>query len=175
MKTLPLLVFVGFVGLSSLRAAVDISLSAEIRLGKTPPPSPPEVIVIEAPAHRGPPPWAPAHGARRTHAFYYYPGTHVYFRPADRVWFYLEGREWRFGVSLPASVRIDFDRSVSLTMAAERPDAFHDHVKVAYPADYFVTKVRVKEKGDKPDKGNSGRGDDDSPGRSKGKGKGKNS
>lgn len=76
---------------------------------------------------------------------------------------------------MPTGIRIDFDRSVSLALAAERPDSFHEQVKVAYPADYFVTKVRVKEKDGKPDKENSGRGDDDSPGRSKGKGKGKNS
>lgn len=157
-------------------AAVDISISAEIRLGKIAPPPPPEVIVIESSAPQGPPPWAPASGFRRQHAYYYYPGTTVYFRPADRVWFYLEGREWLVGPSLPASIRIDFDRSVPVTMATEQPYQFHEKISVAYPADYFVTKVRMKEKGGKPDKDTSpGHKNDDSPGKSHGKGKGKNS
>ena len=59
-------------------------------------------------------------------------------------------------------------------MATEQPYQFHDRVAVYYPADYFVTKVRVKEKGGKPDKEKFDHADDDSPGKSKGKGRGKN-
>src|SRR5688572_22857684 len=81
----------------SLAHAVDISASVDIRLGKILPPPPPEVIVIEQASRPGPPPWAPAHGARRNHNYYYYPGADVYFRSEDRTWFYLEGRDWRFG------------------------------------------------------------------------------
>ena len=157
-----------------VHAGIDLVLSAEIRLGKVLPPPPPEVVVVTETAPSGPPPWAPAHGYRSNHAYYYYPGAHVYFRPADRVWFYLEGRDWRFGASLPTPIHVDFERSVSLTMATNQPFQFHEKVTTYYPADYFVTKVRVKEKGGKPDKEKSERADDDSPGKSKGKGKGKN-
>jgi hypothetical protein len=155
---------------SSSALAAEVSASLEIRLGKVLPPPPPEVIVIEQPSKSGPPPWAPAHGARRNHGYYYYPGSDVYFRPADRVWFYLEGSNWRFGASLPTNIRVDFDRAVSLSMESERPYQFHNEVRGHYPADYFVTKVKVKEKPGKPDKGR----EDDAPGNSKGKGKGKN-
>ena len=174
MKTRLLLLLLPFAALPLARAGLDVAISAEIRLGKVLPPPPPEVIVIEGSAQKGPPPWAPAHGARRHRDYYYYPGANVYFRPEDRVWFYLDGREWRFGVSLPASIRVDFDRNVSLALATDRPFEFHDKVAVYYPADYFVTQVRVKEKGGKPDKDKSDRGDDDSPGKGHGKGKGKN-
>lgn len=154
-------------------AAVDIGISAEIRLGKVPPPPPPEVIVIKESLPKGPPPWAPAHGARRNHNYYYYPGAHVYFRPADRVWFYLEGREWRFGASLPTGIRVDFNRSVSLTMESDRPHQFHEKVQAYYPADYFVSHVRVKDKDGKPGNDKFDHADGPSPGQGGGKGKGK--
>jgi hypothetical protein len=165
-------------------ADLDVSIAAEIRLGKVVAPPPPEVIVIEDAGPPGPPPWAPAHGFRRNRGYYYYPGTHVYYRPADRMWFYLDGRDWRVGVNLPTHVHVDFDRAVSLTMETDRPYDFHDKVRTHYPADYFVTRVRLKEKGGKPDHAKHeqvrsdhvkhNRGDDDkSPGKGKGKGKNK--
>ena len=175
MKTKLLLLLLPFAAVPLAQAGLDLGISAEIRLGKVSPPPPPEVVVVvEEPGPKGPPPWAPAPGFRRTHDYYYYPGANVYYRPADRVWFYLDGRDWRFGASLPTSLRVDFDRSVSLTMATEQPYQFHDRVAVYYPADYFVTKVRVKEKGGKPDKEKFDHADDDSPSKSKGKGRNKN-
>jgi hypothetical protein len=165
------LFFISLVLACSAHGAVDVSV--DIHLGKVLPPPPPEVIVIEqGPAH-GPPPWAPAHGFRRKHEYYYYPGADVYFRPADRVWFYLEGRDWRFGASLPTSIRVDFAHSVPLAMDSDQPFKFHQDVRSHYPADYFVTKVKVKGKSDHAEKGKPGKADDDSPGKGKGKGKGK--
>jgi hypothetical protein len=178
MKLKPLLLspLLLLAGMSHVQGAVDVSISAEIRLGKALPPPPPEVIVIREAGPKGPPPWAPAHGVRRNRAYYYYPGAQVYFRPEDRMWFYLDGRDWRFGASLPATIRVDFDRSVSLSMESEQPHQFHDKVQGYYPADYFVTHVRVKDKDGKPDKvdhDKSDRADAPSPGNSQGKGKGK--
>lgn len=158
-------------------ADLDISIAAEIRLGRVPPPRPPEVVVIEEPAEKGPPPWAPAHGFRRNRAYYYYPGSNVYYRPADRMWIYLDGRDWRVGASVPTSIRVNFDRSVSLTMETDRPYEFHDHVRSRYPAEYFVTKVRLKDKNGKPEKAGkpakANKHDDDARDKGKGKGKGK--
>lgn len=157
------------------RAGLDVSVSAEIRLGRALPPPPPAVIIIEEAGPPGPPPWAPAHGFRSNRGYYYYPGADVYYRPADRTWFYLDGGNWSFGASLPANIRVDFDRSVSLTMESDRPYEFHAKVRHYYPPDYFVKKVRVKEKGDKPGKAaKPEREDNDSRGKDKGKGKGKN-
>ena len=169
----------GILCVSSVSAAIDVSLAAEIRLGKALPPPPPEVVVVDEPAHSGPPPWAPAHGFRRNRDYYYYPAANVYYRPADRMWFHLDGRDWRVGVSLPTSIHIDFDRSVSLTMETDRPFEFHEQVRSYYPADYFVSRVRVKEKGGKPiearDAPDRFRGDErDRDDHGKGKGKGKN-
>lgn len=132
--------------------ALDVSIAAEIRLGRMAPPPPPEVVVVEEPVEKGPPPWAPAHGLRRNRSYYYYPGANVYYRPDERAWIYLEGRDWRVGASLPSGIRVDFDRSVSLTMETDRPYEFHDQVRTRYPSDYFTKKVRVKEKPGKPAK-----------------------
>lgn len=181
MKTNLLLAFsLGAALLAPARAVLDISVAAEIRLGKALPPPPPEVIVIEESGPKGPPPWAPAHGYRRNRNYYYYPSANVYYRPEDRAWFYLDGGKWSLGVNLPTSIRVDFERSVSLTMETDQPYQHHDKVKNYYPGDYFVTKVKVKEKGGKPDKTEKVEavkpdyaGDDDH-GKSKGKGKGKN-
>ena len=175
MKTIQLLpALLAFTVAPVLTSALDVSIAAEIRLGKAPPPPPPEIVVIEEPVAKGPPPWAPAHGFRRNRGYYYYPGANVYYRPADRTWFYLEGRDWRFGVGLPTTVRVDFDRSVSLTMETDRPYEFHDKVRTYYPADYFVTKVRVKDKSGKPDQVDAGHSQDrDDGNRGNGKGKGK--
>lgn len=157
------------------RAQVDVAVSAEIRVGKALPPPPPEVVLVEDTRPSGPPPWAPAHGFRRNHEYYYYPGADVYYRPADRTWFYLDGGDWRFGVSLPASAHVDFDRSVSLTMETDRPYQFHDKVRAYYPRDYFVTKVRMKEKAGKPAKVDKiDRDHDRDDGQARGKGKGRN-
>lgn len=172
MKTKLLLVLpLAVAFLTPAQAQINLSISADIYLGKAPPPPPPEVIVIvELPP--APPPWTPPPGVIHNRDYYYYPGTNVYYRPADRVWFYLAGGDWRFGASLPTSFRVDFDRSVSLTMATEQPYQFHDKVQVRYPSDYFIKKVRVKERGNS-EQAKAAHKDDDSPGKGKGKGKDK--
>lgn len=185
MKTkLCLLLPLGLALLTPVQAQLDVSLSAEIRLGKALPPSPPEVVIVDDSGPKGPPPWAPAHGFRRNRDYYYYPGANVYYRPTDRTWFYLDGGKWSVGVNLPTSIRVDFGRSVSLTMETDTPYEFHEKVQAYYPGDYFTKKVRVKEKGGKPDKavtpdkgskpGKSAKPDrDDESSRGKGKGKGR--
>jgi hypothetical protein len=77
----------------------------------------------------GPPPWAPAHGWRAKHHYTYYPEGEIYYAPESRVWFWLDGGNWRSGVSLP----IDFQGyvrggGVSIELDADRPYARHDYV-----------------------------------------------
>jgi hypothetical protein len=182
---LVLLSVTGVTLLSSAQAQIDVGLSAEIRIGRAQPPPPPEVVIVEDTRPPGPPPWAPAHGFRKNREYYYYPGTDVYYRPADRTWFYLDGGNWRVGTNLPSSVHVDFGRSVSLSMESERPYEFHEKVRSYYPRDYFVSKVRMKEKGGKAIKAekadssprdrdrDGARGSDKDNGPGKGKGRGK--
>jgi len=166
MKTsLPLLVLIGAIMLPSARADIDIGVTAEIRLGKALPPPPPDVVLVEAVGPPGPPPWSPGRVFRRNRAYYFYPECNVYYRPADRTWFYLEGSNWRAGVTLPTYVSIDFGRSVSLTMETDRPYVYHQHVVSRYPSGYFA-KVKFKERGGHSDQRSH-------PGKGRGKGKGR--
>jgi hypothetical protein len=172
---LPLFLLAATLGsVAALRADLDLSVIAEIRLGKALPPPPPAVEIIAEPAQKGPPPWAPAHGFRRNREYYFYPGANVYYRPADRTWFYLEGRDWRIGASLPTSVRVDFTQSVPLEMETDRPFQFHAAVTERYSSDYFTKKVKIKGASGKslgkPEK-SPGAAQGNAPGQGKGKGK----
>jgi hypothetical protein len=153
--------------------AVDVSVSADIHLGKVPPPPPPEIVVVEA-GPPGPPPWAPAHGVRHHRSYYYYPGYDVYYRTDDRVWFFLDGGTWRSSVSLPANIRVDFRQAVPLTMETDRPYHYHEKVRTYYPANYFTTQVRMKDAPVKPDMDERNEGGNPDHGhKGKGKAKGK--
>lgn len=139
----PLMLAGALAGASAAMADVSVSVSAEIRVGKVAPPPPPLIEIVDAPQPKGPPPWAPAHGLRRNRDYYFYPACHVYYRPADRMWFFLDGGDWKAGVQLPTSLQIDFSHSVKLTMETDQPYAHHKDVVVLYPRDYFA-KVKIK-------------------------------
>jgi len=167
----------GFV--PAVDAAIDVHIDAEIRIGRAPPPPPPEIVVVEEVGPPGPPPWSRSRWYRRSHAYYYYPGCDVYYRPSDRMWFYLDGGNWEFGVSLPERIRVDFGRSVSLSLESDRPYTFHRDVVAYYPPTYW-SKVkfknghdnRVDRREDRRDD-RAERRDDNARGKDKGKGKGK--
>ncbi len=100
---------------------------------------PPIVIKEERPVYTpppeepGPPPWAPAHGHRAKHRYYYYPESYVYFDAGRRVYFYYYGNGWRVSVSLPAEIHIDVSKYVMLDMDADEPYQFHSDVVKRYP------------------------------------------
>lgn len=129
-----------------LASAADVNIYADIRLGRAAPPPPPEVVVIQDSRPPGPPPWARSRMFRRSREYYYYPAADVYYRPTDRTWFYLDGGAWRIGHNLPPSVHVDFGRSVLVTMASDRPYEYAEKVRAYYPRDYFVSRVRIKER-----------------------------
>jgi len=162
------------------RADGSVSLSVDIRIGKALPPPPPEVVVVESTAPVGPPPWAEHHWFRRSRVYYYYPDGDVYYRPADRTWFYLDGGAWRAGVNLPDRIEFDVRHSVRLSMETDRPFIYHPQIVTYYPAGYF-NHVRIKgDREDAPGKEKERKhhdGDDNGPGssddRDNGHGKGK--
>ncbi|HTJ79248.1 MAG TPA: hypothetical protein VL357_09645 [Rariglobus sp.] len=142
-KLLLLVSLFAVAGLSAGRADVSGSLSVEIRVGKALPPPPPEVVVVDPVGPAAPPPWAEHHWFRKTRVYYYYPDGDVYYRPADRTWFYLDGGSWRVGASLPERFVFDVGRSVRLSMQTDRPFIYHQQVVVRYPTGYF-SHVRIK-------------------------------
>ncbi len=136
-KSILLVVLVAASVVPAARAGVAVDITANIRLGRALPPPPPEVVVVERIGPPGPPPWVRTHWYHRSYAYYYYPGADVYYRPADHVWFYLDGGAWRFGARLPDHIRLDFGRAVSLTLESDRPYLFHERVVAYYPPNYF--------------------------------------
>ncbi len=165
------------------QAEVNVDISADIYLGRTPPPPPPTVVIVDPVGPPGPPPWAASHWYRRSYAYYYYPGYDVYYRPSDRMWFFLDGGSWRFGAQLPRSVHVDFGRAVPLSLEADRPYVYHEKIVTYYPPNYF-SRVKFKDGGprrddhdDRPDRGRGGDRDDhrrdDDRDRDRGKGKGR--
>lgn len=111
-----------------------------------------------------PPPWAPAHGWRAKHRYVYYPDSEVYYAPDTRAWFWLDGSNWRTGVSLPlalqAYVRVG---GVSIELGDTRPYVEHDYVIERYGGQ----RVDWRRRGDDDDRGyrhGRGHGDDDDQG-----------
>ncbi len=87
------------------------------------------VVVKES----GPPPWAPAHGHRAKHHYYYYPGPAVYYDVDRKVYFYPQSGEWRTAASLPVGIHIDVNSYSVLDMDNDRPYVYHDEVVKRYP------------------------------------------
>jgi hypothetical protein len=81
----------------------------------------------------GPPPHAPAHGYRAKHTYYYYPDACVYFDISRKVYFYLEGDNWRMAASLPNRFQVRLGGHVTIELDSNRPYThFHKHKK-KYP------------------------------------------
>ncbi len=154
------------VGFAPAARAQHIDVDVDIRLGRAAPPPPPEVIVVDDAGPPGPPPWARSHWYRRSYGYYYYPGYDVYYRPADRVWFYLDGGSWRFGARLPDHIHVDFRRSVTLKLESDRPYTYHQRVVTYYPPTYF-SRVKFKHENDnrRDDRRDNDRRDRDDRGR----------
>lgn len=160
MKTKIVLLTLALAGITvpALRAdLLNINISGDIRLGRRPPPPPPAVVVIDT-HYRASSPWERRYRPNeRIQAYYYYPGSDVYYRQADHVWIYRDRGGWRSARNLPPGISVDFNRNVTLNMFTDRPYDFHQQVTASYPSNYFGTRVRVRDD-DRHD--NEGRGHD---------------
>jgi len=112
-------------------AFVTISLSscktptAGVRAGWPP-------VVVQD--HRGgPPPHAKAHGYRAKHTYRYYTCVRVYFDLHRKVYFYLEGDNWRMSVSLPSQLRVQLGEYVTIEMDSDKPYTRFEEHKRKYP------------------------------------------
>ena len=103
--------------------------------------------VLGSSAKGGPPPWAPAHGYRAKHRYYYYPASHIYFDIGRKIYFYLEGGVWRAGASIPAGIQVDLKEYLTLEMDTDKPYEFHSDVIKWYPPGHLKDKDKGKSKG----------------------------
>lgn len=122
-KVVILIVVIGF-SLNMFGCSVIIG---ERPVYAPPPPEP------GPPPEKGPPPWAPAHGYRAKHHYYYYPESYVYFDVGRGLYFYYYGRGWQVSFSLPAAIHIDAKNYVVLEMNTDKPFEFHSDVVKRYP------------------------------------------
>ncbi len=161
-KILLLALVLAAIPATSVRADLIDNLTIDIRLGRRAPPPPPAVVVVVPDnAPRGSAQWERrGHWYDRSQAYYYYPGGDVYYRQSDHMWFYLDRGQWRSNGRLPDSVRVDFNRSVTLTMFTDQPYLYHQQVTARYPANYFDTKVRLRDD-DRRDNGRGNNHDND--------------
>ena len=82
-----------------------------------------------APAWADPPPWAPAHGGRARHHNTYYPRGEIYYAPESRLWFWLDGDNWRSGVRLPLEFQTYIRTGgVDIELGTDRPYVEHRYV-----------------------------------------------
>jgi hypothetical protein len=103
---------------------------------------------VYAPEQQGPPPWAPAHGHRAKHHYYYYPDSHVYYDTERKVYFYPSAGDWRVSAVLPPGIRIDVGGYTALEMDNDRPYIYHEEVVKKYPPG----QLKKLEKGKKKNK-----------------------
>ncbi len=94
----------------------------------------------------GPPPFAPAHGYRAKFNYYYYPDAYVYFDLSRRVYFYLEGDNWRMSASLPDYISVRLRGYVSIELNTDTPYIyFHEH-REKYPPGKWKKRNHKKKK-----------------------------
>jgi len=108
-------------------------------------------VGVEEQHKSGPPPHAPAHGYRAQHRYYYYPASYVYFDVGRKVYFYMEGSEWKTAVSLPDSIRVKLGDHVTIDMDDDQPYRQFESHKKEYPPGQ-EKKMKKMEKGEKKDK-----------------------
>ena len=93
-------------------------------------------LMTEIPvAKADPPPWAPAHGWRAKHTkryyYYYYPSQQVYYSPVKNGYYYLNGSNWVYGPSVPASIQLG--NKVRIELGTPTPYTQHTYVIQQYP------------------------------------------
>ncbi|MEJ2102740.1 MAG: hypothetical protein P8X68_22630 [Desulfobacterales bacterium] len=81
----------------------------------------------------GPPAHAPAHGYRAKYQYRYYPACSVYFDVGRKLYFYLEGDQWRISAELPNRLRVGLGDYVFLEMDSDRPYLDNKNHQQKYP------------------------------------------
>jgi hypothetical protein len=76
----------------------------------------------------GPPQHAKAHGYRAKHTYRYYPAANAYYDEERKTYFYLEGSQWRVGVSIPGALSVHLGNYVTIGMDSDKPyNSFEEH------------------------------------------------
>lgn len=69
----------------------------------------------------GPPSHAKAHGYRAKYNYNYYPKANVYYDTSRKMYFYIEGDNWKASVSLPSTLKVQLGNHVSVELETDKP------------------------------------------------------
>jgi hypothetical protein len=69
----------------------------------------------------GPPAHAPAHGYRAKYNYHYFPKAKVYYDTSRKLYFYMQGDNWKASVSLPLDLKVRLGDYVSIEMDSDKP------------------------------------------------------
>ncbi len=100
--------------------------------------------ILKKAQKKGPPPHAPAHGYRAKYRYWYYPSSCIYFDEYRKVYFYLEGDNWRMSVSLPQDIKMRLGKYVTIEMDTDKPYTRFEEHKRKYPPGQFKKKKKNK-------------------------------
>jgi hypothetical protein len=82
----------------------------------------------------GPPLHAKAHGYRSKYNYKFYPSAQVYFDTSRKVYFYLQGDNWKMSASLPKYILLNLADYVNIEMDTDRPyTQFEEHKQKFIP------------------------------------------
>ncbi|MBW2603500.1 MAG: hypothetical protein JRE28_04175 [Deltaproteobacteria bacterium] len=95
---------------------------------------------------KGPPPHAPAHGYRAKHRYRYYPACSVYYDDYRKLYFYLEGPNWRISASLPHAIQVRLGDHVNIEIESDKPYIYYEEHKHKYPSGKFKKQGKKKNK-----------------------------
>lgn len=95
---------------------------------------------------KGPPSHAPAHGYRAKYKYRYYPACSVYYDAYRKLYFYLEGPNWRISASLPHAIQVGLGGHVNIEIDTDKPYVYHEEHKHKYPPGQFKKKGKKKNK-----------------------------
>lgn len=98
-------------------------------------------IIAAEPAFADPPPWAHGHRTREVvevrpvvqeYRYVYYPARQVYYEPQQKIWFWMNGGSWQFGLNLPVQYRAYISSGVPVVLHSNRPYTEHVYVEQTY-------------------------------------------
>jgi hypothetical protein len=92
----------------------------------------------------GPPPHAPAHGYRAKYHYRYFPSCSVYYDTGRKIYFYLQGENWRVSASLPNTLRVKLGDFVGIEMNTDKPYTHYKAHKAKYPPGQLKQKKHKK-------------------------------
>jgi hypothetical protein len=94
----------------------------------------------------GPPSHAPAHGYRSKYEYRYYPSCRVYYDDFRKLYFYLEGENWRISASLPHTIQLSFNDYVRIEVKTDKPYRYYQEHKRKYPPSQLKKKDKKKKR-----------------------------